>query len=177
LITIASLFDIESDSKTREIWDILEYYCNLFEIKTLPNPHLSWQSAKTYAIQSLDDRLKDFTNSINPILLRTSGLGIFTGKSPILYLPIVKTNELIKIHKNLWERLRDLSVIPNQFYSPDNWIPHITIAYGDVTVEKISCAIRQLGDLNYEISILIDNITVLHRDDDVARIGNFYYFY
>ena len=35
-----------------------------------------------------------------PFVVRSAGLGLFTGLAPVLYLAVVKTDNLMKVHRS-----------------------------------------------------------------------------
>lgn len=170
MITIASLFDRKSSKRTGAVWDLLETECEMIGIKSIPVPHFSWLTGADFTFAQADKLLDNLSRQITGFEITTSGLGIFTGPAPIIYLPIIKTADLLAYHRLIWEAMAPAVVNINSYYSPQNWIPHITIGYGDVTMDNLACALEKL--LNYELSltITIDNIAYLSREEMNARI-------
>ena len=170
MITIASLFDRQSSKQTGRVWDLLENECNLTGIRSIPYPHFSWLTGADFSNILFDDPLVDLSNQINVFEIKTTGLGIFTGESPVIYLPLVKTQKLLTYHQIIWEMMETRVAELNSYYSPENWIPHITIGYGDVTIDRLSCAVRNLTKYDLSLTITIDNISYLSRIEEEAKI-------
>ena len=155
---IASLIDAYYSSKVQAIWHELEVDCGLTGIQISPGPHFSWQVAEGYDQAVLIPILKEIARKTRPFIIHTGGLGIFTGENPVVYITVVKDAQLIQFHEMLWERTVIAMTGGNQLYAPSNWIPHITLAYGDVNRESLSCAMQRLAFVDYDWEIKIDHL-------------------
>ena len=71
-----------------------------------------------------------------------SGLGIFTGSPPVLYVPIVRTRELSEFHATVWKHAARTASGTVDYYHPDDWLPHITLAFGDIHKDNLPDVIR-----------------------------------
>ncbi len=104
-------------------------------------------------------RMRTIAKTFAPIVTRIEGVGVFTGPSPVLYLPVTRTPELTALNETMWEALAPLARNPNAYFSPDQWVPHITILYGTPQVtEAIACLVRQLLTEPLHIEITLDHI-------------------
>ncbi len=171
MITIASLLDKKANKKTENIWNLLDHECELSDIKTVPYPHFSWLTAQSIPEEQVQEQFLSLTNSIPTFSVKTTGFGIFSGESPILYLPLVKSRKLAQFHEMIWERLFPFAVDANSYYSPENWVPHITVGYGDVTPQRLACAVQKLATIDLEMDIFVDNLSMLTKDGEEASIG------
>ena len=99
---IASLLDEPATSRVNYWWQELEARCGLVGVKTTPLPHFSWQVTEAYDLPLLEIVLHTFARQARPFTIRTSGLGLFTGENPIVYISIVKDESLIHFHSLLW---------------------------------------------------------------------------
>lgn len=176
MITIASLLDNETNSLIEKIWTILDHNCELSGISNVPFPHFSWFTAMSNDGSTPRFKMEQLSRQIEPFYVETSGLGIFTLEAPILYLPLIKTKNLLTIHERIWSSMVGSVIGISKHYSPDQWMPHITLAYGDVTSDKLTCAIQSLVlyDLNHRIHV--DNIALLSRSEYEAKIECVYHF-
>jgi 2'-5' RNA ligase len=89
------------------------------------------------------------------------GLGIFSGDRPVLYLPIVKSQAMIDLHNQIWERLGSLADRANGYYSPAFWLPHITLAINDLRRENLACALESVAFEPVELTISVDNLILV----------------
>ncbi|NMB86816.1 MAG: 2'-5' RNA ligase family protein [Chloroflexi bacterium] len=165
MIGIASLLDLDAGLRTRGVWEWLEEHCGLTGIRMTPLPHFSWQTAENYPQEDLLSRLDEIVQQFDPVDVNSTGIGLFTGANPVLYLSVVKNRQLLEYHRILWETFMPLAQHPNLHYAPENWIPHITIAYHDLTPETLACAIRDLGFHPLGLQIHVNHLAVIYQTD------------
>jgi 2'-5' RNA ligase len=170
MLAIASLLDPVSDGQTRDLWRLLEEKCGLVGIKATPFPHFSWLSCQDLDWTRASKRLAKIAAGVKGFKVTTAGLGIFPGVNPILYLPVVKTPELQKIHYLIWKEVGKYLVNPHEYYTPEQWVPHITIAYGDLNLDNLECAIHNLAANDKVYEIFVNNISVMFQNQDGVGI-------
>lgn len=176
MFAIASLLDPISELAIRDLWDRLETRCGLVGIKIAPLPHFSWQGADEYQIEKLEQILAETAGEMVPFVARTAGLGVFTGSQPVVYVPLVKDETLLRIHKILWERLEPYSVVPNGYYSPSRWVPHVTLAFHEVDAERLGCAVADIAFHKIEMKILVDHFAIIYQQDGISGVHNRFSF-
>ncbi len=176
MYAVATLLDTNSDSQIRSFWQLLETDCGLAGIKTTPLPHFSWQGAEDYPEKEVEKILEEVAGQHSPFTVRTAGLGLFTGSVPVLYLALVKTGKLLKLHDLLWERIGLLANSLNSHYSPDMWMPHITVAYQDLTSDNLACAVKNLIYRPVELEIHVDQLALLYQFNRDTGIRNSFPF-
>jgi hypothetical protein len=63
----------------------------------------------------------------------------------------------------------------NPYYSPTSWMPHITLAYGDVTDGNLDCLIKELTFRPICWDNKIDNLTMIDESkEDNIKISHQY---
>lgn len=165
---IISILDPEHYPRTEAVWRSLETGCGLAGIHAAPIPHFSWHIAAQYDFARLEDALREIAQTVKPFTVSTSGLGLFTRPDPVLYFPIVRTAGLSALHAAIWGRVDGLSQAPSPYYAPEAWIPHITLAYGDVNLEALRCALEKLAFQAQNWEIQIDNLAVVEQIDSLS---------
>ncbi len=174
---IVTLLDEKHHSKVKHLWQTLEAECGLRGIQVTPIPHFSWQVAQDYHYEQLAHILDEVSRQAVPFQVNTGGLGIFTGEVPVLYISVVKNIHMLQLHEKLWNEARDAGVNINAFYSPDHWMPHITVAYGDVDQDTLRCAISRLAFQIFNWEFRVDNLAVISQPDGgVGQQSLFYRF-
>ena len=160
---IISLLPEPYYKKVKLIWKGLEekFGIKIEGGKVTVHPHFSWQLAADYDAKKLEEILRDIAKETKPFAISTSGIGIFSVENPILYIPIVKTESLIKLHKTIWEKTTGARNGISQFYSPENWIPHISLTYENLTKEDLGKIIKELSTESYLWSFDLDNISFI----------------
>ena len=48
------------------------------------------------------------------------------------------------------------------YYHPNQWMPHITIGFGDISSEKLSQIVRYLGERDFHWEIAVDNVALIY---------------
>lgn len=170
---LVSLLDKEHYALVEEIWQELEGDCGLRGIHVTPLPHFSWQIAEDYDWDALKIALGELVAGIQPFTIYTGGLALFTGESPVVYIPVVRTRQLSELHEIIWERLTPLSRAPSLYYAPDFWMPHISLAYNDIDPQKLTCLMEKLAFRAFHWEIEIDNLTLIY--EPAGTIGQIRY--
>lgn len=176
MITIATLLEMKANKETETTWNWLEAECGLMGVKLTPTPHFSWQVAENYDFPEIESRLQKRCSEIDPFIVKGVGLGIFTSKEPVIYSLLVKNQQLLKFHLDLWNELLPFTVEMNPLYSPPQWIPHVTLAYKDITPEKLACGIKSLAFREIEMEISVTNLAILYQEDEDLGIRSKYCF-
>ena len=166
MLAIASLLDPINDEQIKGLWRLLEEKCGLTGIQETPSPHFSWIGCEDMQLEKAHRRLEKIGKQIGPFKIKTAGLGIFPGRIPVLYISIVKTAELMKFHRLIWKELEKYLIVPTEYYRPDRWMPHITIAYGDLNPDNLACALHDLAFEAQVYDIDVDNIAVMYHTEE-----------
>jgi len=159
---IVSLLDNEHYQLIEDLWAELEREFSVRGVYITPYPHFSYHVAQHYDVEKLEPILKRITSNITTFQVRTSGLGIFTGTSPVLYIQVVRSLELTQLHEELWRELSTVGSGIQQYYHPDQWMPHITIGFGDINKDKLSQIMPVLATRDFTREITIDNIALIY---------------
>lgn len=162
-IRVVSMLDRKHYQQVEDLWAELARKFGVKGIYISPRPHITFQIATCYEVKSLESVLQRFASNKTPFKVRTTGLGIFTGSEPILYIPVVRSPELTQFHEALWQEIFNTGSSIEDHYHPTRWVPHITIGIGDMNKRNLSQIIRFLvkRDFNWEISI--DNVVLVHN--------------
>jgi 2'-5' RNA ligase len=176
MYAIASLLDPISDMQVRALWERFELSCGMTGIRVTPVPHLSWLSAEEYQLEPVEMILHQMAEEMSPFILRTAGLGIFTGRQPVVYIVLVKDERLLKMHKHLWELTLPYASRPNLYYNPDQWIPHITLANYELDPGRLGCAVEQMAFEEVGFEILFQDFTLLFRKEGAAGLHSSFKF-
>jgi 2'-5' RNA ligase len=149
--------------QVKDIWQKLEEECGLQGIKVTPYPHFSWQIAQDYDLDLLQTIMSKVAQQASTIPVQTAGIGLFTGPRPVIYIRVVKSTELMNFHAHLWELTQPAGKGISPFYSPESWMPHISLAYEDVDASNIAPIIEMLAFQNYTWKMIVDNISLIYE--------------
>ena len=170
---LASPINIDENDKIHNIWNELDFACEMNQVKFAPIPHFSYMTYKSVNNPiGLQQTMLDLGNEISPFEIQISGLGIFQGPSPILYLPIVKTKFLFDIHSKILGSISPYIAEASDFYKENNWIPHITLAIRDINLDNLSCAVDRCMQFDLSFRLKIDHLAILYMDDETFGINS-----
>ena len=159
---IGSQLDNDHNQLFEELWAELKREFSVDEVYITPYPHFSYHVAQDYDVDKVEPILQRITSNITTFKVRTSGLGVFTGNSPVLYIPVARSLELTQLHEELWQEIATASSDVQQYYHPDQWMPHITIGFGDINKNNLSQIIPFLANRDFNWEITVDNIAVIY---------------
>jgi hypothetical protein len=165
---IVSLLDEPNYSKVEKLWLDLELECGLKGIKVTPIPHFSWQVAMDYDLDLLRPVLQEIAASAMPFKAHTTGVGIFSGPKPVVFINVVKTDAMMRFHKLVWEKTSHTARGISPLYGPQSWIPHITIAHTDMVWPSVSCAIQKLVYQPFNWEIKVSSISVISQAEGLV---------
>ncbi|HEY7833700.1 MAG TPA: 2'-5' RNA ligase family protein [Ktedonobacterales bacterium] len=152
---IVTLLDQSAYAAVAAVWAELAREFGLGGVRRTPFPHFSYQIAAAYDPLRLEAALMAFAREQRPFTVRASGLGVFTGPAPVLYVPVVRTAVLSAFQAALWEAAASRATDPDAYYTPDRWMPHITLAQHDLDAARLGQVVAALGarDLTWEITV------------------------
>ncbi len=159
---IVSLLDNDHNQLIKELWADLEREFSVRGVYITPYPHFSYHVAQDYDVDKVEPVLQRITSNITTFKVRTSGLGVFTGNSPVLYIPVARSLELTQLHEEIWQEIATACSGVQQYYHPDQWMPHITIDFGDISKDNLSQIIPFLAERNFSWEITVDNIALIY---------------
>ncbi|MEO5930865.1 MAG: 2'-5' RNA ligase family protein, partial [Candidatus Kapaibacterium sp.] len=142
---VITLLDEETQHRLRTIWSSLRKDVGGTGVATTPFPHFSYQIAERYEVDSVSAVLERVAARQRPFTVRTAGLGIFTGPVPVLFLSLVKSIELIRLHEEIWEELRGDGTDISDLYRPDRWAPHVTLFQGSPDNQRLPDIVKALS--------------------------------
>jgi len=159
---IVSLLDNEHYQLVEDLWAELQREFSVQGVYITPYPHFSYHVAQYYDVHELEPILERITSNITTFQVRTGGLGIFTGARPVLYIPVVRSQELTELHQELWEVIPTADSGVQEYYHPDQWMPHITIGFGDINKDNLPQIIPWLAERAFNWEITIDNLALIY---------------
>ena len=145
-------------SEMESLWEILENDCGIILDDALKFVHISYHVAEDYNLDHLLLILKKVAREVQPFKVQTTGLGLFSGKNPTLYIPLVKNSLLLQFHDYLWKRVSPAARAIVPYYAPQNWVPHITIVPETVNQKNINCAMERIVDKAFNWELVVDNV-------------------
>jgi len=159
---IVSLLDNKHYQLVEDLWAKLEREFAVRGVYITPYPHFSYQIVQDYNVAQLEPILQRFASGQATFQVKTSGLSIFTGSRPVLYIPVVRDPELTRFHQELWPDISTAGSGISDYYHPANWMPHITIGFGDINKANLSHIVGSLAERDFSWEITIDNVALIY---------------
>ncbi|HEX9029692.1 MAG TPA: 2'-5' RNA ligase family protein [Anaerolineales bacterium] len=177
MYAIVSLLDEQHNNQMLELWQGLEAECGLAGVALTPLPHFSWHIAAEYDLKRLETALAVLAAGSQPFTVRTTGLGFFTGASPVVFIPVVKDRTISRYHQQVWDLVLPAAMGPSDHYAPEVWVPHITLAYGDVDAARLGCAMEKLAFQPFSWEIPVDHLALVYQlSGQVGRLQSSFPF-
>src|SRR5437764_1394983 len=107
---VGSFLDDTHYRLVEDLWAELEQRFGVRGVYVTPYPHFSYHVADHYDLTVLEPTLRRIAQGAPPFVVRTTGLGIFTGSSPVLYVPVVRDPVLTEFQRRLWQAVEPAGV-------------------------------------------------------------------
>lgn len=166
MIAVTSLLDNIHTQKVTELTEHLDVRFGLKGVKTTPYPHLTLLTAEIPDMEELKQYLEQVCLETPAFSIRTTGLGIFPGKEPVIYIPVLRTPPLNQLHSRLHRDVSEMSSEMGVYYNPNMWLPHISLALGDTSPEVLGPVLSFLSNYNFNWEIQLTNLTILQKCGD-----------
>lgn len=131
-----------------------------------PTPHLSLLVVlDAPPLDVVDDLLGDVARRTTAFSARARGYGVFADELDelVLYAPVVRSDALAQLHRNLFEAFTKSGARIDGHYHPDTWLPHVTLFHRHLTPERLGEIVASLATTR----MITWRLTV----DHLARFG------
>jgi 2'-5' RNA ligase len=165
-VGIASLLTSEERDEVLRFWNVFEKNYNSVGVRSFDHLNLGFQGASCLSVASLKDELSKLCAKISPFEIKVDGFGFFEAQSKVVYLKVMKTKELIEIHKEINSTLAKCCENLFNFYTPENWVPHITLAMGDLSETSLENFKNRFKDYSPSFNQTISNLALVEFKDN-----------
>lgn len=169
MVAVVSLLDAEHTKIVNQIIDDLEQTFGLRGVKITADPHITWLICAVEKLAELKRYLTQVAGNSSCIKVNTTGLGIFPGQNPVIFVPVIRADGFNQVHAQLFRDINAFSGQTVNFYNPDQWVPHISLALRDTTPELLPHIVTHLNQKTYNWEILLDNISILNKSGDYFK--------
>jgi 2'-5' RNA ligase len=170
-VGVVSILEGDVYQKIKRMWRLFERKYNSKAIQNFAHPHLSFQGGVCEDVKVIDANLKKLCAQVKPFLIKIEGINTFKEPDRAIFLEVVRTKTLQRIHRRIDVLLREYCLQTFNLYSPQNWHPHITLAHGDLTPNNFQKAKKDLENYHPRYRLKVHNICLVKwYDKDKIRI-------
>ena len=167
MLAITSLLSAPHVLRINAVIKKLEQKFGLDDVQATLDPHLTYQLAGVKKLSSLKTALAQVAAATEPFPAFTTGLGVFPGAQPVIYIPVLRSDSLNALHHRILAATAPLCLRTDKFSSADCWLPHISLALHDTTPDLLGPVLSFLNEETYNLKIEIDNIAILRQQGDL----------
>lgn len=157
---IVSEIDDPYRDAIENIWGELKAVFGLQGVSGSTHPHVTYQVAESY-----DDRigaiLRGISTGAQPFAIETHGIGIFRGGQIVIYLHVTRSDALDDMHDRIWRETAVTSTGIEPVYAAATWVPHITLAIGDVPGAQLPAIAGFLNTRPSEMRIPVTSLSLI----------------
>lgn len=176
LFFIALLPPIEIQNQITEIKHYFaEQYQSRHALKSPPHitlqPPFKWL---TEDVPKLEKHLSEFAQSYAPIPITLSGFNAFAPR--VIYVDVIKTPELLTIHRDLLTYLEQHLNIIDEVSKKRPFSPHVTVAFKDLTRQAFKAAWPEFEQRTLHFECTTPQLTLLIHNGQKWQIKSEFYF-
>ena len=166
MLAITSLLNPRNAQRINRIIKELDTKFDLDDVQATPDPHLTYLLTGTRRLNDLKDVLREVAATTPPFSAYTTGLGVFPGKNPVIYVPVLRSNDLNLLHQRVLDVTAPLCR-PSPYYGADRWLPHISLALHDTTPDLLGPVLGYLNQETYNLHLNVNNLALLRKKGDL----------
>ena len=162
MLAITSLLNPRNAQRIHRLVKGLETKFGLDDVQDTPDPHLTYLLIGTRRLADLKDVLREVAVTTPPFSAYTTGLGVFPGPNPVIYVPVLRSNDLNQLH----QRVLDVTAPfckPSPYFGADRWLPHLSLALHDTTPDLLGPVLRHLNEETYNLRLNVNNLAILRK--------------
>jgi 2'-5' RNA ligase len=167
MLAITTLLSPHYAARINRIIKGLETEFGLDDVQATPEPHITYQLAGVQKLSALHAVLAEVARTTEPFAVHTTGLGVFPGPSPTIYVPVLRTNQLNQLHQRIVQATAPLCLRTDKFSGPECWLPHISLALHDTTPELLGPVLQYLNRQTFNLKLPLDNLAILRQQGDL----------
>lgn len=134
-----------------------------------PAPHITYQLAESYDTEALRPALEGLAEQFEPFTVRTNGVAVFTGTDPVVYVPVIRAQQLSRLHATVWDAVTETATETVAYYRPPQWVPHITI--GHVDSDDVGAVVDFLQQDDFCWEFTVDTIGYLDGSSEEIEVA------
>ncbi|MBE9137835.1 2'-5' RNA ligase family protein [Nodosilinea sp. LEGE 07088] len=135
-------------------------------------PHITIQSPFQWPIEWVDElehHLANFAQAQSTVPIRLAGFSAFAPR--VLYINVVKTDELMAIQPALLANLEATCGLCDRVAKSRPFIPHVTVGFRDLSTAAFHRAWAEFKDRPFAADFVVQSLTLLRHNDQNWQIS------
>ena len=159
---LVTLLDHEHADLVRDIWWEMESQFGITTRYVKPFVHFSYHVvADEYDLDQLGPTLENVSGETSSFSVPTTKADVFLGSEPVVFVHVARSPELDRLHKEIWASCTPGFGVGLPYYSPEAWVPHITLAQGPRAAENLPEIMKLLEKRDLAWELQVDNLAVI----------------
>ncbi len=159
----------------QQITEIQRYFAEHYNSRGALNspPHITLQppfEGLAEDVPKLEESLNQFSANRLPIPVTLSGFAAFAPR--VIYVDVVKSPELLEIHKDLMSYIEANLGIVDRVSQTRPFVPHMTVAFRDLTKDNFQTAWLKFAGRSLHFEFTASALTLLLHDGSRWNISN-----
>lgn len=146
--------------------DLLSRWYGTSGTESCPWPHVTFQGGMCSDLARLQQAISTLAGKFAPVEAEVDGIGYFDPPSNVVYLRVTPTAEMRALNHAADATLRSECSEVWDYYTPENWVPHVTVAWEDLLDEDIMRAKEDLHGYHPKAQERITGLTLLVLDPE-----------
>lgn len=134
-------------------------------------PHLSYHLAGSYDWAGVSGSLEELALAAKPFDVIADAVAIFESIPAVVYLTVSQPEALRSLQRRVFERIAPHAHSPDEYYTPEKWVPHITVAAGIDPIQATKLA-QSLRSKKIQWRIRVDNLAFMSVENGAYVISN-----
>jgi 2'-5' RNA ligase len=169
-VGILSILEGDAFEKTKDLWKLFETEYDSIGAQSFEYPNLTFQIGECQDTGQIENLLKKLCEETGNFEVCIEGLGYFDSPAKVIYLKIKPTEEILNLNRVATEILKKSYTKISDYYLPQNWIPHVTLAMTDLTDRNFDRAIEDLKNTDLRFKSEINNLHFVQQRNDSETI-------
>ena len=130
-------------------------------------PHVTYViGAGSTVSPALIERIEALAEDTGHFQIRLSGLGLFPEEPPVLYLPVQPSAELAALQGAACRALEEAGETVRPYYGSESWIPHVTLASGMVTPDKMEAVCAEMPAAGIDLAARLAGLALAEESPE-----------
>jgi 2'-5' RNA ligase len=169
-VGVLSILEGPARRETERLWRLFETEYGSRRAQTFPHPHLTFLAGACLDVAELDEALSELCLTLDPFEVIIDGLGYFDAPAPVIFMQVEPTEALLTLHHQIVEFMGFHCVDLYENYLPDIWVPHVTLARGDLTPANCERAWSDLQGYRPRYREVLSNAHLVRRDGETGLV-------